>query len=153
MTVIAFASSTHAATTAGVVLCLASAGAYAAGAVSQKIVLRRLTPFQVIFLCCVIGVVFFLPWSAQLVGQLRSAPGGAIGWIGYLGAFPTAAGFVLWAFALSRTDAGKLGAMTYLVPPISVLLGWIWLGESPASLAYFGGALCLGGVALSRAKR
>jgi drug/metabolite transporter (DMT)-like permease len=148
--VIALASSTHTATTAGVVLCLASAVAYAGGAVSQKLVLRRLTPFQTIFLCCAIGVVFFLPWAPQLLRELGTAPGGAIGWIGYLGAAPTAAGFVLWAFALSRTDAGKLGATTYLVPPLSVLLGWLWLGETPASLAYLGGAMCLGGVALSR---
>jgi drug/metabolite transporter (DMT)-like permease len=150
VTVIALASTTHKTTTAGIVLCLASAVAYAGGAVSQKVVLRRMTPFQTIFLCCAIGVVFFLPWAPQLVREVGSAPGGAIGWIGYLGAFPTAAGFVLWAFALSRTDAGKLGATTYLVPPLSVLLGWLWLGESPASLAYLGGALCLGGVALSR---
>jgi drug/metabolite transporter (DMT)-like permease len=47
-------------------------------------------------------------------------------------------------------DAGRLGATTYLVPPVSVLLGWAWLGESPATLAYAGGALCLIGVAVSR---
>jgi drug/metabolite transporter (DMT)-like permease len=59
-------------------------------------------------------------------------------------------GFVTWAFALSRTDAGRLGATTYLVPPISILLGWLWLGESPAGLAFLGGALCLAGVGLAR---
>jgi drug/metabolite transporter (DMT)-like permease len=36
------------------------------------------------------------------------------------------------------------------VPPLSILLGWLWLGESPAALAYLGGALCLLGVAFSR---
>jgi drug/metabolite transporter (DMT)-like permease len=148
--VIAIATAHHAATSTGVVLCLASAAAYAGGAVAQKLVLRRLSPLQTIVLCCLIGIVFFAPFAPQLVHQLGDAPGGAIGWLVYLGVFPTAVGFVTWAFALSRTDAGRLGATTYLVPPISVLLGWLWLGETPASLAYLGGALCLAGVALAR---
>ena len=96
---------------------------------------------------------FFLPFVPQLVRQAGAAPTGSLAWIVYLGVFPTAVGFVTWAFALSRTDAGRLGATTYLVPPLSILFGWLWLGESPAALAYLGGALCLAGVALSRARR
>ena len=112
--------------------------------------LRLLSGIQTILFCCLIGVVFFLPFAPQLVDELGSARGGAIGWLAYLGIFPTAIGFLTWAFALARSDAGRLAATTYLVPPISVLLGWLWLGETPAALAYLGGALCLAGVALSR---
>ena len=148
--VIAVASSTHTATTAGVVLCLTAAVAYAAGVVTQKLVLRQLSPLQTVFLCAVIGAVVCLPFAPQLVRELGAGHGGAEGWMVYLGLGPTALGFVLWTFALSRTNAGKLAATTYLVPPVSVLLGWLWLGESPASLAYLGGALCLAGVAVSR---
>ena len=146
--VIALASSTHSATTTGVLLCLTSAGAYAAGVIAQKVVLRRLTPVQTVFLCAVIGVLVTLPFAPQLFRQL--GPAHAEGWIAYLGIGPTALGFITWGFALSRTNAGRLAATTYLVPPISVLLGWLWLSESPASLAYLGGALCLAGVAVSR---
>jgi drug/metabolite transporter (DMT)-like permease len=148
--VIAVASSTHTATTDGVLLCLAAAFAYAGGVVAQKVVLRQLTPIQTVFFCSGIGALACLPFAAQLVDQLGKAPGGATGWIVYLGLGPTALGFVTWGFALSRTTAGKLAATTYLVPPVSILLGWLWLGESPATLAYLGGALCLVGVAVSR---
>lgn len=151
--VIALASATHRATTAGVVLCLASAVAYAGGAIGHKVALRRLAPLPMIFVCCALGVLFFLPWIGQLIHELRTAPVGAIEWTIYLGIFPTAAGFLLWAFALSRTDAGRMGALTYLVPPLSVMFGWLALGETPATLAYIGGALCLVGVAWSRAVR
>ena len=133
--VIAVASSTHTATTAGVVLCLVAAVAYAAGVVTQKVVLRQLSPLQTVFLCAVIGAVVCLPFAPQLLRQLGPGHGGAEGWMVYLGLGPTALGFVLWTFALSRTNAGKLAATTYLVPPVSVLLGWVWLNESPASLA------------------
>jgi drug/metabolite transporter (DMT)-like permease len=150
VTVIAVASSSHTATTAGVLLCLAAALAYAGGVVTQKVVLRSLSGTQTIFLCCVIGAVACLPFAGRLAHELGDAPGGSIGWLVYLGLAPTALGFSTWAYALRRTDAGRLAATTYLVPPLSILLGWLWLGEGPASLAYLGGALCLAGVAVSR---
>jgi len=150
--VIAVASSTHTATTAGALLCLVAAVAYAAGVVTQKVVLRELTPLQTVFLCAAIGAVVCLPFVPQLVRQIGHGHGGATGWMVYLGLGPTALGFVLWSFALSRTNAGRLAATTYLVPPVSVLLGWLWLGESPAGLAFLGGALCLAGVGVSRRK-
>ena len=73
-----------------------------------------------------------------------------MGWLVYLGVFPTALAFTTWAFALARTDAGRLAATTYLVPPLSVLLGRLILGETPPALAFLGGALCLVGVWISR---
>ena len=148
--VIAVATANRSATTAGVILCLTAAVAYAIAVVAQKVVLRHLTGTQTIFLCCVIGVATCLPWAGGLASELGRAPGGSIGWLVYLGLGPTALGFSAWAFALRRTDAGRLGSLTYLAPPISVLLGWAMLGETPASLAYLGGALCLGGVAWAR---
>jgi drug/metabolite transporter (DMT)-like permease len=148
--VIAVATSNRDATSAGVLLCLAAAIAYAGGVIGQKVVLRTLSGTQTIFLCCVIGVVACLPFVVQLLRQLGDAPAGSVGWLVYLGLGPTALGFSTWAYALRRTDAGRLAATTYLVPPISILIGWLWLGESPATLAYLGGAMCLAGVALSR---
>jgi drug/metabolite transporter (DMT)-like permease len=44
------------------------------------------------------------------------------------------------------------GSTTYLVPPLSILLGWIILGETPAALAVAGGALCLTGVVVASRK-
>ena len=72
------------------------------------------------------------------------------GWVVYLGVFPTAVAFTTWAYALARTSAGRLGATTYLVPPVAIVLGWVLLGERPATLALAGGALCLVGVAVAR---
>ena len=63
---------------------------------------------------------------------------------------PTALAFVTWAYALARTDAGRLGVTTYLVPPLTILTGWLLLGETPVATALVGGAICLVGVALSR---
>jgi drug/metabolite transporter (DMT)-like permease len=61
-----------------------------------------------------------------------------------------ALGFLTWGYALARTTAGRMGSMTYLVPPIAVLLGWALLGETPPVLAVAGGALCLAGVIVAQ---
>jgi drug/metabolite transporter (DMT)-like permease len=148
--VIAFATSNAGATTAGVVLCILAAVAYSGGVVSQKRVLGTLSPLQTILLCCLIGVLACVPFAPQLVGELGDADAAAIGWMVYLGVFPTALAFTTWAFALARTGAGRMAATTYLVPPVSILLGWLLLSESPPALALAGGVLCLAGVIVAR---
>lgn len=134
----------------GVVLCLVAAGTYAVGVVAQKPVLRRLPPLQVTATACAVGALCCLPWAGALVTELGEAPPGSVAGLVYLGVVPTALAFSTWAYALARTDAGRLGITTYLVPPLVVLMGWLLLDEVPPGLAVLGGAVCLAGVALSR---
>jgi drug/metabolite transporter (DMT)-like permease len=148
--VIAAADSQRGVSVLGTLLCLAAAVAYAGGVVSQKPVLARVSPLQATFVCCLVGTLVCAPFAPQLAGEVGDARISALGWAVYLGVFPTALAFTTWAFALARTDAGRLGTTTYLVPPLSILMGWAFLGESPAVLAFAGGALCLAGVAIAR---
>jgi drug/metabolite transporter (DMT)-like permease len=134
----------------GAALCLAAAAAYAGGVVAQKPLLERTSALQVTFLACVVGGLACLPFAPGLVHDLRAASAPAVAWTVYLGAFPTALGFTTWAYALRRTTAGRMGATTYLVPPIAVVMGWVVLGEAPPALALAGGALCLAGVFVAR---
>jgi len=134
----------------GAVLCVVAAFAYAAAVIVQKPMLLRASAFQVTWIACTVATIVCLPLAPQLLHDLRGADGSSIAWTVYLGIFPTAVGFVLWAYALGRTTAGRMGSMTYLVPPIAIALGWAFLGETPALLAVAGGALCLGGVVLAR---
>jgi drug/metabolite transporter (DMT)-like permease len=68
----------------------------------------------------------------------------------YLGVFPTAIAFSTYAIALSSMTAGSLSVTTYLVPPITVAMSWVFLSEAPPAIAYVGGVLCLLGVGLAR---
>ena len=70
----------------------------------------------------------------------------------YLGVFPTAIAFTTYAFALTHMSASSLGVTTYLVPPITIVLGVLFLSEAPPAMAYVGGVLALLGVALARRK-
>jgi len=136
----------------GIVLCLVAALAYAAGVTIQKPILGRVAALQVTWLACCVGALVTLPFVPQLVGELGTAPISAVGWLVYLGVFPTAIAFTTWAFALNRTTAGRLGSTTYLVPPVAILLAWLMLSEVPPVLALAGGALCIGGVIVARSR-
>ena len=136
----------------GAILCLVAAAAYAGGVIAQKPVLRHASPLSVTWLACTIGAVSCLPYAGSLVHGVGHAGASTIGWMIYLGVAPTAVAFVLWAYALARTTAGRMGSTTYLVPPLAILIGWAFLAEVPPLLVFPGGALCLAGVALARTK-
>jgi drug/metabolite transporter (DMT)-like permease len=135
---------------AGIGLCVLAAVTYAVAVVTQKPALRHASALQVTTFGAVIGAAACLPFAGQLVSELGSAPAGATLSVVYLGVFPTAVAFTTWAYALSHTTAGRMGATTYLVPAITVLMSWVALSEVPPWLAFAGGALCLAGVAVSR---
>lgn len=134
----------------GVVLCLAAALAYAGGVTLQKPAVRHVPALQVTWMSSVIAAVACLPFAPTLVRELGTAAPASIGWLVYLGLFPTSIAFTTWAYALRRTAAGRLGSTTYLVPPIVVVLGFLVLGEVPAPAVIAGGALCIGGVVVAR---
>jgi drug/metabolite transporter (DMT)-like permease len=134
----------------GAVLCLVAALAYAGGVIAQKPLLERVSPLQVTWLACTAGAVACLPFARSLWHDASAAPASALAWTVYLGVVPTGIGFIAWAYALSRTTAGRMGSTTYLVTPIAIGLGWLILGETPPALALLGGTLCLAGVAVAR---
>jgi drug/metabolite transporter (DMT)-like permease len=84
------------------------------------------------------------------VSETADASLADVGWLAYLGVFPTAIAFTTYAFALRHMTASSLSVTTYLVPPITVLLSWVFLSETPPAVAYVGGAMCLVGVAVAR---
>lgn len=131
-------------------LCLLAALVYAGGLVAQKPALRRTSALSVTWVACTVAAIACLPYAPELGDQIGHAGAATIGWTVYLGIGPLAIGFGTWAFALARTNAGRLGVTTYLVPPLVVLESWLFLGETPPLLALPGGILCLCGVALAR---
>jgi drug/metabolite transporter (DMT)-like permease len=148
--VIGLATSTGNATLLGVILCLVAAVASAIGLVAQKPVLSRLSALQVVWICCTIGALACLPYAPSLVRELRSAPTNGLAWLVFLGVFPTSVAFTTWAYALARGTAGRVVAMAYLIPPVTIVMSWLILGEIPSLLAVLGGALCFAGVYITR---
>jgi drug/metabolite transporter (DMT)-like permease len=97
-----------------------------------------------------VGTVVVLPFAGSAVAELARASAPAVAAVVYLGVFPTAVGFALWAYALARLNAGVVASTTLSVPAIVVVMSGLLLGELPSLVALLGGALCLLGVAVSR---
>ncbi|MFS4108884.1 DMT family transporter [Streptomyces sp. PD-S100-1] len=136
----------------GVVLCLLAAVGYAFGVVAQKPALGHGSALQVTTFGCLIGAAACLPFAGRLVHEAARAPLSATLNMVYLGVFPTALAFTTWAYALSRTTASRMGATTYAVPALVVLMSWLLLGEVPGVPTLAGGVLCLAGVAVARSR-
>ena len=134
----------------GVVLCLVSAVAYSVSLILQKPLVGRLPAVHVTWLACSVGAISCLPFAGQLVRETADAPASSIWWLVYLGVFPTALAFTTYAYALRHMSASNLGVTTYLVPPITIVMGVLLLDEAPPTMAYAGGVLALLGVAVAR---
>ena len=107
---------------------------------------------MVTWLACTVGVIVSLPFLPELVRGVGTAPGSTLGWVAYLGIFPTAIAFSTWSYALSHTAAGRLGSLPYLAPAIAIVIGWLVLGEAPAPVAFVGGAIAIAGVVFARSQ-
>jgi drug/metabolite transporter (DMT)-like permease len=136
----------------GVLLCLVSAVVYSISLILQKPLVAKLPAIHVTWLACTIGAIACLPFIGQLVDQTREAPTSSVLWVVYLGVFPTAIAFTTYAYALQHMSASSLAITTYLVPPITIVMGVVFLDEAPPAMAYVGGAFALVGVAVARRK-
>jgi drug/metabolite transporter (DMT)-like permease len=134
----------------GVSLCIAAAVLYAIGVISQKPALAHSSSLAVTWAASLAGLLVCLPFAPQLVDELGKSSWHAILWGIYLGVVPTALAFTTWAYALSRSTAGRMGGVTYLVPALAVLMGWVFLAETPAVLGLVGGAIVIAGVIIGR---
>lgn len=131
-------------------LCVAAAFFYAVSVVVQKPLLTRASPLAITWLAVCFGALVCVPWAGTLAHELPRTRASAIGWMVYLALVPLTLGFLTWGYALARTTAGRMGSLTYLAPPIAIVLGWLLLGETPPVLAVAGGSLCLAGVYVAR---
>jgi drug/metabolite transporter (DMT)-like permease len=134
----------------GVALGLLAAVLYAAAVLLQKVALRTVNGIAATWVGCAAGLVATAPFAGQAVDEITAAPPVALAGVVFLGIGPTAIAFLTWAYALNRTDAGTMAATTLAVPAIAILMSWLVLGEVPTLLGFVGGALALGGVAISR---
>ena len=114
----------------------------------QRPLLRTYTALEVATYTMVAGTIMTMPLVPFGWDQLMEAA--PTGWAAaiYLGLLPSALGFVLWAYAVGRLPVALSTSLLYLVPPVAVLISWVWLGEIPLPAELLGGAIVIVGVAI-----
>lgn len=136
----------------GMWLLLLAAIAFALSNVVQKPLLPKYGAVVVTgwsFLFGTLGLI----WAAPgLLPQVEVAPRAAMLWVLFLALLPGVLAYLWWNLALAHLPVAVISSSLYLIPPLTFLIAWAWLGEAPGPGAWIGGAIALAGVALVQFK-
>ncbi len=66
----------------------------------------------------------------------------------YIGVFPAAIAYALFAYSLSKAPVTLVTAYLYSVPVFSLIFSWLLIGEVPTRLTLVGGAIAVLGIIL-----
>ena len=98
----------------------------------QKPLLARYAALDVTSAAIFCGTLLLVPLGGGLVEAVKAAPLIPTLNLLLLGAFPGALGYVLWMWCLAQMPVARLMNYLYLVAPLSVLMGWLFLHELPS---------------------
>lgn len=114
----------------------------------QKPMFARYRAVEVTAYATWAGTVPMLLFLPGLAGAVASADTPSLLAGVYLGVFPSAVAYTLFAFALSLAPVTLVTAYLYSVPVFSLLFSWWILGEIPTLLTVAGGVIAIGGIAI-----
>ena len=120
------------------------------------ILLKRIAgehPLATIGIALLIGSVFLIPFAPTAASAVGDMPVGTWVWLVYLALVGTFFAYVIWFWSLKYLDASETSAYLYLVPVFALFWSLVILREAPPAIALLGGALVLGGVALTQMSR
>ncbi|MCL2828596.1 MAG: DMT family transporter [Oscillospiraceae bacterium] len=134
----------------GVVLLVGASIATSVYTIVQRRLTKKYTPLEATVYTVCFGTLFM---SVFLPGLLREMPGVPlmVNLIPvYLGAFPAAIAYLLWAYALSKARSTAHVTMSlYLIPFLATLFAFLWLNERISPSAFLGGIVIILGMFLS----
>jgi drug/metabolite transporter (DMT)-like permease len=120
--------------------------------VAIKPLLGRYTGLEVTAYATWTGTLLLLPAIPVLMQAVPHASVRATLAVVFLGLAPSALGFVAWGYAVARLPVTVATGALYLAPPIAVLVGYLWLGESPRVIELLGGAIAIAGVVIANSR-
>jgi drug/metabolite transporter (DMT)-like permease len=116
--------------------------------IAQKPLFRKHRPVTVAAWNILIGAVLLSPFIPSAAMQVPQASTQTLLATIYLGLGPSMIAYATYSVMLSKFPASRASNFLYSVPPLSTLLGFLWLGEVPSLFAIIGGIMALFGVAI-----
>lgn len=141
-------------TFSGDLLLIAGAMVMAAYTILSKPFLKRYTPVQFTTVMTSVGLVVLLAFAIPGIVETdwSNVSASAFGGIIYSGLLAIATAFLIWNFGIKTLGAVHTSTFQNLVPVLGVIFGIVLLKESLTWLQYFGSALVIAGIILSRKK-
>jgi drug/metabolite transporter (DMT)-like permease len=112
-----------------------------------KPMMRRADPNIVTLSAIVWGSLPLAPFLPVRQLSLVSATGWSA--LAFLTVVCTVFGFLVWSWALKRTEAARLGAVVYLIPLVTILSEAVMRKTAPIPGMIAGGAILIAGVVLA----
>lgn len=137
----------------GALLILGSALCTSINSIVQKRLFSRHHPLTVSAWNMILGALCLAPALPSGFAQMTVADSEPFWSVIFLGIVPSLIAYASWSVALSRLPASRAANFMYCVPPVAVLIGFVWLGETPGLFGILGGILALAGVVLVNLKR
>lgn len=96
------------------------------------------TAYTIIF--GTIPMLFWFPETYDFISQSSNEIKLTYFW---LALFPTALGYLTWTYSVGYYGANKASLFLYLIPPISIILNFLWYGKNPSLFTIIGGTIIL----------
>jgi RarD protein len=131
-------------------LMLLSAFIWGVYSIANKKISITYSPLMTILFLFIMMSIIIVPFNLNEASINSVAHLSAEGWaaIIFLGLFCSGIAYVIWAFALSKMDSGKVGVFLYFEPFVTVLAAWSFLNEQITLLMLIAGIIITIGVVL-----
>jgi drug/metabolite transporter (DMT)-like permease len=118
----------------------------------QKPLLKTYSPIEVTIYTIWIATVLMLPFGMSVFQAIQSSSVGSTIAVIYLGIFPTVIALLCWSAVLSRIEVSRASIFLYVVPAITIVIGFLWLRELPSLISCIGGIITITGVIIANIK-
>jgi drug/metabolite transporter (DMT)-like permease len=135
----------------GSLLLIGCALSWAAYSILNKRLFEEYSPLHLTTIAYVFGSFALLPFVLALEKVPRPFLYSTRSWmiILYLGIVASGIAYLLWNYALSRMDASRASTFLFLMPVITTLIGWLYMGEVITAQFIIGTVLVLAGIYLA----
>ena len=137
----------------GIIFVLLASITYSSFFILQKPLLLRYSPLEINSYAIWIAAILMLPFGTSVFKTISSVSINSTVAVIYLGIFPTVISFLCWSVVISKIDVSRASVFLYIIPVITIAIGYIWLHEIPSLKSLFGGIIIIVGVIITNMKR
>ena len=97
----------------------------------------------------IFGTIPMLFWFPETFGFIINSTNEVRIAFLWLALFPTTIGYLTWTYTVGHFGANKASLFLYLIPPVSILLDFIWYDNAPSLYTIIGGLIIIVSVSLT----